>query len=426
MNSLQIISLVVFGFVLFSVITHKINRTTAAMLGAAVVIASGIFPDQMEAFRDFIDFNTIFLLLGMMIFVNVLKKRNIFTYMGIMALKVTGKNLKMLYVSLIFIVAIISSVIDNVTTILIFVPISLAICDSLDIDYLPLILSEIFASNIGGTATIIGDPPNIMIASSANLTFMDFTKVMGPLAVLNLIGLIVFIFIVFRKELKVKIDVNIIKNLDTHELIEDKKEFIISFVLLGITIILFVFQHYLNLEASVVSIIAAFSSLLILERHEIHEILKDVEWESLLFFIALFIITGALEKTGVLEILSDKVIYFTKYSSEMFSGILMTLSAVISGFLDNIPFTAAMIPVTENVIKVNNGIGNYLWFYLSAGACLGGNMTAIGASANIIGLAMIKQFKNKRISFLKFMSYGFFIVIINLIISLIYFGIFFK
>jgi len=417
---------VVFGFVLFSVITHKINRTTAAMLGAAVVIASGIFPDQMEAFRDFIDFNTIFLLLGMMIFVNVLKKRNIFTYMGIMALKVTGKNLKMLYVSLIFIVAIISSVIDNVTTILIFVPISLAICDSLDIDYLPLILSEIFASNIGGTATIIGDPPNIMIASSANLTFMDFTKVMGPLAVLNLIGLIVFIFIVFRKELKVKIDVNIIKNLDTHELIEDKKEFIISFVLLGITIILFVFQHYLNLEASVVSIIAAFSSLLILERHEIHEILKDVEWESLLFFIALFIITGALEKTGVLEILSDKVIYFTKYSSEMFSGILMTLSAVISGFLDNIPFTAAMIPVTENVIKVNNGIGNYLWFYLSAGACLGGNMTAIGASANIIGLAMIKQFKNKRISFLKFMSYGFFIVIINLIISLIYFGIFFK
>jgi len=426
LNSLQIISLVVFGFVLFSVITHKINRTTAAMLGAAVVIASGIFPDQMEAFRDFIDFNTIFLLLGMMIFVNVLKKRNIFTYMGIMALKVTGKNLKMLYVSLIFIVAIISSVIDNVTTILIFVPISLAICDSLDIDYLPLILSEIFASNIGGTATIIGDPPNIMIASSANLTFMDFTKVMGPLAVLNLIGLIVFIFIVFRKELKVKIDVNIIKNLDTHELIEDKKEFIISFVLLGITIILFVFQHYLNLEASVVSIIAAFSSLLILERHEIHEILKDVEWESLLFFIALFIITGALEKTGVLEILSDKVIYFTKYSSEMFSGILMTLSAVISGFLDNIPFTAAMIPVTENVIKVNNGIGNYLWFYLSAGACLGGNMTAIGASANIIGLAMIKQFKNKRISFLKFMSYGFFIVIINLIISLIYFGIFFK
>lgn len=426
MNSLQIISLVVFGFVLFSVITHKINRTTAAMLGAAVVIASGIFPDQMEAFRDFIDFNTIFLLLGMMIFVNVLKKRNIFTYMGIMALKVTGKNLKMLYVSLIFVVAIISSVIDNVTTILIFVPISLAICDSLDIDYLPLILSEIFASNIGGTATIIGDPPNIMIASSANLTFMDFTKVMGPLAVLNLIGLIVFIFIVFRKELKVKIDVNIIKNLDTHELIEDKKEFIISFVLLGITIILFVFQHYLNLEASVVSIIAAFSSLLILERHEIHEILKDVEWESLLFFIALFIITGALEKTGVLEILSDKVIYFTKYSSEMFSGILMTLSAVISGFLDNIPFTAAMIPVTENVIKVNNGIGNYLWFYLSAGACLGGNMTAIGASANIIGLAMIKQFKNKRISFLKFMSYGFFIVIINLIISLIYFGIFFK
>lgn len=208
--------------------------------------------------------------------------------MGIMALKVTGKNLKMLYVSLIFVVAIISSVIDNVTTILIFVPISLAICDSLDIDYLPLILSEIFASNIGGTATIIGDPPNIMIASSANLTFMDFTKVMGPLAVLNLIGLIVFIFIVFRKELKVKIDVNIIKNLDTHELIEDKKEFIISFVLLGITIILFVFQHYLNLEASVVSIIAAFSSLLILERHEIHEILKDVEWESLLFFIALF------------------------------------------------------------------------------------------------------------------------------------------
>lgn len=426
MNSLQIISLVVFGFVLFSVITHKINRTTAAMLGAAVVIASGIFPDQMEAFRDFIDFNTIFLLLGMMIFVNVLKKRNIFTYMGIIALKVTGKNLRMLYVSLIFIVAAISSVIDNVTTILIFVPISLAICDSLDIDYLPLILSEIFASNIGGTATIIGDPPNIMIASSANLTFMDFTKVMGPLAVLNLIGLIVFIFIVFRKELKVKIDVNIIKNLDTHELIEDKKEFIISFILLGITIILFVFQHYLNLEASVVSIIAAFSSLLILERHEIHEILKDVEWESLLFFIALFIITGALEKTGVLEILSDKVIYFTKYSSEMFSGILMTISAVISGFLDNIPFTAAMIPVTENVIKVNNGIGNYLWFYLSAGACLGGNMTAIGASANIIGLAMIKQFKNKRISFLKFMSYGFFIVIINLIISLIYFGIFFK
>jgi anion transporter len=421
----EIVSIGVFIFVMIAIITHKINRTTASMLGALIVIIIGVFEDQMDAFTDYIDFNTIFLLLGMMIFVNVLKKRNIFTFIGVYTLKKVGHSVKSLYFILILLVALISSVIDNVTTILIFIPISLAICDSLDLEYFPLILAEIFASNIGGTATIIGDPPNIMIASAANISFVDFSKVMFPLSLINLLALVGFVFFVFRKELNKKIESKVIDSMEFESLIENKKEFVLSFILLILVILLFVFQHQLNLEACIIAMIAAFFSLFLLERHDIDHILKEVEWESILFFMGLFIITGALEETGVLSFLADKLVGLTSLSSDVFLGLLLIISSSISGFLDNIPFTAAVIPVIENLIKLSPKINFNIWYYLSAGACVGGNMTSIGASANIIALALLYQFKGMKVSFGRFLKYGFFIVLINIIISYIYFKIIF-
>ncbi|MDN5341801.1 ArsB/NhaD family transporter [Oceanotoga sp. DSM 15011] len=421
----EIVSIGVFIFVMIAIITHKINRTTASMLGALIVIIIGVFEDQMDAFTDYIDFNTIFLLLGMMIFVNVLKKRNIFTFIGVYTLKKVGHSVKSLYFILILLVALISSVIDNVTTILIFIPISLAICDSLDLEYFPLILAEIFASNIGGTATIIGDPPNIMIASAADISFVDFSKVMFPLSLINLLALVGFVFFVFRKELNKKIESKVIDSMEFESLIENKKEFVLSFILLILVILLFVFQHQLNLEACIIAMIAAFFSLFLLERHDIDHILKEVEWESILFFMGLFIITGALEETGVLSFLADKLVGLTSLSSDVFLGLLLIISSSISGFLDNIPFTAAVIPVIENLIKLSPKINFNIWYYLSAGACVGGNMTSIGASANIIALALLYQFKGMKVSFGRFLKYGFFIVLINIIISYIYFKIIF-
>ncbi|TGG88211.1 SLC13 family permease [Geotoga petraea] len=422
----QIISILVFLITLILIVSHKINRTIAAMLGATLLIIFNIFPTQMYPFEHYLDFNTIFLLLGMMVFVNAIKKSKIFTFFGIKALSYFGKNGVWLFLILTALVAITSSIIDNVTTILIFIPITLAITDTLKIDYFPYILGEIMASNIGGASTIIGDPPNIMIASAANFSFSEFFGVMFPVAVFNLISMDILLIFIFRKQLIKKFQAEIINNMNKSKIIEDKKRFRLSLILLITVIIAFIFQHQLGVESSIIALFAGFFALLIMEPNDIQNTIKEVEWESILFFIGLFVVTGGLEETGVLNELSMMLVDFAGRSAQLFSSFLIVTSGILSGFVDNIPYTATMIPVVANLKSINSEVFTSLnpqWYSLALGACLGGNLTPIGASANIIGIALIKQFKGDNISFKKFFFYGFMITLMTLFISTIYINI---
>ncbi|BBE30757.1 citrate transporter [Tepiditoga spiralis] len=419
----EIIVMITFFVVMYTIITHKINRTISAMLGALFLLIIKIFPDQLMAIEHYIDYNTIFLLIGMMLFVSVIKKSGIFSYIGIQTLKIFGKNGYMLFISLTILVGLISAFIDNVTTILVFIPITFAITDALKINYMPFILGEIFASNIGGTATIIGDPPNIMIASASGMSFIEFLGSQMPISVINLIVADIFLLIVFKKDLSKKIDHDFVKKFNPNESIQNKMHFFISSVLFLIVVVSFSFQHQIDIESSIIALSAGFIALVTMEEKNTEEILKEIEWESILFFMGLFLITGAMEEVGLLEDFSKILISFAGHSSRMFASFMLAISGLFSGFVDNIPFTATMIPVVRDLPTMNPEVFKNLdpiWFSLALGSCLGGNFTPIGASANILGLAMIKQFKKEEVKFSHFMLYGGAIVLMNIIFSEIY------
>ncbi|AEX84534.1 citrate transporter [Marinitoga sp. 1135] len=419
----RIIALIIFLFSYTLLITEKVNRTIVAILGATIMMIFGIFDNHIEAIKNYVDVNTIYLLMGMMIFVSVIRKKGLFEYLGIVTLKIFKKNGFLLYFGLTFMVALMSAIIDNVTTVLVFIPITLAITDSLDVDPLPFIFGEIMASNIGGTATIIGDPPNIMIASAAGLNFTEFFLTNGPISFINLFTMQIITMIMFKKTLNFKIDQEKVKSFDPHSAIGNKKDFIISWFLLILTLLMFIFQHQLEMESSTIALFIGFLALLILDKDEVEEILKEVEWGTILFFFGLFIITGGLVETGILKDFTYFLAKIAGDSMRSFAMMLIGVSGTVSGVVDNIPFTATMIPVIKNLQNINPetfGNLNPLWYALSLGACLGGNFTPIGASANIIALAMLKQFKNEEISFINFFKYAALIVSVNLIISAIY------
>ncbi|KLO21052.1 citrate transporter [Marinitoga sp. 1197] len=417
------ITLFIFLFSYTLLITEKVNRTIVAILGATIMMILGIFENHIEAIKNYVDVNTIYLLMGMMIFVSVIKKSGLFEYLGIITLKAFHKNGYILYFGLTFTVALMSAIIDNVTTVLVFIPVTLAITDSLDVDPLPFIFGEIMASNIGGTATIIGDPPNIMIASAAGLRFTEFFINNGPISFLNLFVMQILTILFFKKKLGFKIDVEKIKSFDPKSAIKNKKGFYISWFLLILTLFLFIFQHQLEMESSTIALFIGFLALLLLDRNEVEEILKEVEWGTILFFFGLFIMTGGLVQTGILKDFTYFLVNVAGNSMRSFAMMLIGIAGAISGFVDNIPFTATLIPVIKNLQYINPAIFSNLdplWYSLSLGACLGGNFTPIGASANIVALAMLKQFKNEEIKFLDFFKYASLIVISNLILSAIY------
>jgi Na+/H+ antiporter NhaD/arsenite permease-like protein len=409
--------------VVAGIVSQKIDRALIAMLGAIFLLASGVFPDQVTAIKEYIDYNTLLLLLGMMIFVETLRKTGIFTFLGLATLKVFGNNTYTLFISLTVMVALFSGFIDNVTTVLVFIPITLAITDSLKINYFPFVMGEIFASNIGGMATIIGDPPNIMIASAAGFTFSEFAVVMYPITLINFLFFELLFIYFFRKDLSVKLDKNAVKRIDLSHIVENKREFIYSVLLFAGVIITFALQHILHLESSTVALAAGFLSLFLLRPKELKETLAKVEWENILFFFGLFLIAGALEETGIIDIFSNLLVNFSGHSLFAFSFLMLVISTVFAGFLNNVPLTAAMIPVINKLPLLNPEVFTNLdpvWYSLSLGACLGGNATPIAASANVIALGLLSQYKGKTISFKDFAKYGLLILLVNVIISQIY------
>ncbi|WP_448376550.1 SLC13 family permease [Fervidobacterium sp.] len=412
----------VFALVLYFVVTGKLNKTVAAMVGGLSLLALQVFPDPYEGLKESIDINTILFLVGMMIFVRVMETSGIFEYIAIKTVKIAGTSVSMLFFALTFVVGFVSAFIDNVTTVLIFVPVTFAISDILNIDPVPLVLGEIFSSNIGGTMTPIGDPPNILITSAAKIPFSEFTKYMIPINLLILFLVDVVFLIIFKNEFRKSFSKEFLAGLDETKVIRNRKRFIQSAIFMFFIISLFLFQKQLKLESSIIGLIAGFFGLLLFEPQEITPFLEKVEWEVIFFFLGLFIITGAMEHVGIMEDIANFLVKVSSGSMVVLSSVITWASGIISGFVDNIPFTATMIPVIKGLPELSSQFSNItpLWYALSLGACLGGNLTPVGASANVVGLTLLKKYKEREISFGKFLKYGTIAVLISLAISNVY------
>ncbi len=400
-----LIALIVFCVVYVFIINEKINRTIIAILGAVLLFFLNVFGHPAEVIATYVDFNTIFLLVGMMILVSTIKKTGFFEKLAYMILKRANGSMIRVFFYLNIAVAFFSAFLDNVTTLLIFIPITFAVVDIVSVSPGFFVLSEIVASNIGGTATLIGDPPNILIGSAAKLSFLDFLKNTGLISIVTLLIVIAVIYLLNQKKLKKKFDPGIFHDTDTY----DPKKLRKARLLLMITIALFIGQEFLHVGNSIIALGMGFASVLVLDPKGLDTHLKDVEWETIFFFIGLFLLTGALEETGVLNRLADFLELNFGGSLILFLPVLFAVSFIFSGFVDNIPFTATMIPVIKHLPNLNPSVFSDLhpvWWTLSLGVCFGGNLTPIGASANVVALSMLKKYKGKDISYGQFMRFA--------------------
>ncbi|MNO19028.1 Na(+)/H(+) antiporter NhaD [compost metagenome] len=401
------------------IITEKIHRTILAMSGAVLMIILGII-NQDTAIHH-IDFNTLGLLIGMMIMVNTTAETGLFNYIGIWTAKKAKGNPKTILWLLALITAVASAFLDNVTTIILMVPVTFSITRQLRVKAFPYIFSLIVASNIGGTATLIGDPPNIMIGSAVKeLTFVAFLQNLTPIIIIIVAAILPLFIVIFRKGLKTtEENRQDMINISLKGLITDKKLLIKCLSVLGLTIIGFFLHQTFHLESATVALAGAFLLLLMTGEHVMERALRSVEWPTIFFFIGLFVLVGGLVETGVINVLAERAIDLTGGDPLLTSMLILWLSAIVSAFLDNIPFVATMIPMIQDM--GNMGITHLepLWWSLALGACLGGNGTLIGASANLIAAGMSAK-EGEPISFVKFLKYGFPLMLLTIVFSSIY------
>lgn len=409
------------------IIIDKVPRMTIVLIGATLTIILGLVSQDKGVhgsfnpnyFINFIDFNVIFLLVSMMIIVNITARSGIFNWVAKELLKFTKGNPKWVLFTLGTFTAFASAFLDNVTTVILIMPVTFIIAKELDIDPIPLLITEILASNIGGTATLIGDPPNIIIGSAAGLSFLDFVMELTGIIVLILFISIGILMFLFRKRLKTHPEkMHRIKRIDNSKTITNYPLMIRSLIVLGLVILGFLLHDVIHIQASIVAMAGA-SFLLIFEKPQ-RQILHTVEWNTIFFFIGLFIIIGGLEASGGIAIMAKWLLDITQGSQHATAMIVLWASGILSGFIDNIPYTVTISPM---LVQIQSVMGveytHPLWWCLSLGACLGGNMTIIGAAANVIASETAAS-AGHSISFIKFMKYGALITFISLGLSSIY------
>ncbi|WP_199614877.1 ArsB/NhaD family transporter [Paenibacillus alkalitolerans] len=409
------IFLVIYGLI----ISEKIHRTIVAMIGGILMVVLGIV-DQETAIHH-IDFNTLGLLVGMMIIVNISAETGIFKYIAIVSAKRAKGDPVRIMISLALITAVGSAFLDNVTTVLLMVPVTLSITRQLGINPLPYLITQILSSNIGGTATLIGDPPNIMIGSAVKeLTFMAFIVNLAPIAAI-IMAVHIFIFrVLFRKQVQAAQErQQSIMELDEKEVLSDRKLLIKSMSALGITIIGFFLHQALHLESATVALAGAFLLLLLTGEHAMEEAFAKVEWMTIFFFVGLFVLVSGLIETGVIARLAAQAIETTGGDLVATSMLILWISAIASAFLDNIPFVATMIPMIQEMGTMGVSDLEPLWWSLALGACLGGNGTLIGASANLIVAGMSAR-EGYPIKFVTFMKYGFPLMLLSVAMASVY------
>jgi Na+/H+ antiporter NhaD/arsenite permease-like protein len=415
------------------IISEKIHKTIIAIFGAALLIVLRIVT-QEEAFNSMelgVDWNVIFLLVSMMVIINIMKPTGVFEYIAIKSAKVAKGQPFMIMAIFSIVTAVVSAFLDNVTTVLLIVPVTLLICQALELEVAPFLITEALASNIGGTATLIGDPPNIMIGSKAQLGFMPFVYHLTPVIIVVLIAYIVSIKFIFGKHLVVKEDLRQrVMAMDENEAIKEPALLKKSLVVIAITMTGFVLHGMLHLEPATIALFGAGLLLLVSGTKDPHHVLAEAEWATLFFFIGLFIIIGGVVKVGLVKWMSIKVLEFTHGNLFGTSMIVLWFSAFASAFIDNIPYVATMNPLIIDMAKqlwpnlsgvelLHHPDLMPMWWSLALGACLGGNGTAIGASANVVVVGMAEKMGHP-ISFRKFMLYGMPLMIESVIICMVY------
>ena len=407
--------LAIFGVTYLLIATERMHKTLAAMAGGIAMVLLGIV-SQEQAFEE-IDFNVIFLLAGMMILAGIIRKTGVFGWIAVRAARLAGGDPYRILVILSVITAVASAFLDNVTTVVLVGPITLFLAARLGMNPFPFLMSEILASNIGGAATLIGDPPNILIGSAAGLDFGAFLVNMAPLSA---ILLAVYLFAarwLFRDLLTADPDLrDSLLELNEREMITDPRLLRRSLAVLGLTLIGFLFHGALHLEGATVALTGAVL-LMVIARESPDEVLRDVEWPTLFFFIGLFMLVAGVIEIGLIDAVADGIGAVTGGALAGTSLLVLWLSAILSGIIDNIPYTATMIPVVE---QLNQGQPNdAIWWALAIGADLGGNATIIGASANVI-LAGMAEREGHPISFGQFLRYGLPVTFGTMLIATVY------
>lgn len=411
------LSIAIFLITYAFIIADKIHRTIVVWLGAALVIVLGVI--NQEKAIEHVDFNTLLLLIGMMVIVGITRKSGVFEYMAIKSAKIVKGQPVALLVVLGLITAVASALLDNVTTVLLIVPVTYALADRLEVSPIPYLFTEIIASNIGGTATLIGDPPNIMIGSATGLGFMDFIVNMAPPAIIVLAVTMVILVLLFKKDLTAKQDkIDRLLELCETDSIRDWRVLKKSLFILALTILGFLLHQSLHLESATVALLGA-GLLMLVTREEPEEVLLAVEWPTIFFFAGLFILVGGLQVNGVISLIAQKSLQITGDSVVMTGTLILWLSGVASAFVDNIPFVATMIPLLQEVGQLSQMPMESLWWSLALGACLGGNGTLIGASANVIVAGMAER-NGTPIRFVQFLKIGFPLMILSILISNLY------
>ena len=401
------IAILVFVVVYTLIATEKVARVPAAMVGAGLLFTAGVMKSHDAFFseRTGVDWNVIFLLFGMMIIVGIIGRTGIFDYMGTRVMQLAHGRPRRIMTLLVIITAAASALLDNVTTILLLAPVTLSICKKLHLQPVPFLLAEVFASNIGGASTLIGDPPNIIIAGRSGLSFNDFLVHMMPIVILVMVVFVVALPMVFRDLGNTPKSFNA-SALDARAEIRDPRLLTKSAVVLGLVLLGFVTHSVTHTEPSIVALVGA-GVLMLLSRLSIEECIEDVEWETLAFFLALFIMVGSLVKVGVMEDLANYATDHVGNRMLLASMTLLGVSAALSGIVDNIPYVAAMSPLVQSVVadSGNTGGSHALWWALALGADFGGNATAVGASANVVMIGIAKK-AGHPISFWQFTRTG--------------------
>ncbi|MCG4515171.1 ArsB/NhaD family transporter [Eggerthella lenta] len=416
MDVSQIVAVAVFVVVMITIMTEKLHRSLAAITGAMIVLALHVMP--FDAAMEHIDFNTLGVLLGMMLFVSVVKLSGVFEFLAIKCARLAKGDPWKIMLLFVLLTAVLSAFLDNVTTVLLIGPMTLTVCKLLDVNPIPFFMTEILASNIGGTATLIGDPPNIMIGSAAGYSFFDFILYDAPAVAIILVAILGVFYALYGRKMNVDDEHKArIMELDEHAQIKNRRLLKQSVVMTALVVVGFMAHGALGLESCIIALGAA-GIIMLISGESIEEALSNVEWTTLSFFAGLFVIVGALAETGVIGMLANGLIDATGGNVFITMLVLLIGSAVISSFLDNIPFVATMIPILLAMESTGMDV-TPLWWAVSLGACLGGNGTLIGASANVV-LSDISKKHGYEIAFAKFFKTGFPIMLLTILIAGVY------
>ncbi len=420
------ISLGVFVLVYLVITFDLVNKAVAALLGVMVLVILGIVDDRHAI--SFVDFETILLLLGMMTIVAVLRRSGIFSLLSVRIAEMTGGNPLKILILFSAVTALLSAFLDNVTTVLIIIPIVVELALGLGMDPKLLVISQAIISNIGGTATLIGDPPNIIIGSRVGLTFNQFVVYLGPAVLASFAAGLGLLWLMNRDRFR-PISDDLAKLFSVELLLEKIRfEFVRTptdptllrkgVLCLGLAVALFVTQTWTGLSSGVVAVFSAMV-LLVFAKVPVEDVLKEVEWSTLLFFAGLFVLVGVLEEEGVIQWIAQNVFLGLGHNPYLMVLTILWVSGIVSGFLDNIPFTITMVPVVQLMLVESPVPHHILWWALALGACFGGNLTLVGASANIVSVGAARQ-AGIEISFLDFMKTSALVTVVTLSLSSVY------